>query len=164
MFSGLEHVDGKYVHDNETVYRNWLFAPDQEAIIICTVRKDGISCTFNAKTIVDWRGDPKRLSLPPGYTVPDRKALFLATRGSRYAIRGVTVFPYTPANLLVGIPKVPEAVLDVPGAGNHQLTVENRLTLPAISSGAQTCRKGRCRIPAVAAAPLAEGKGNTDSR
>ncbi len=42
---------------------------------------------------LDWRGELGQLSLPPDFAVPDGKALFLATIGSRVAVREVKVSP-----------------------------------------------------------------------
>ncbi len=89
--SGLEYVDGKHVNENEAARRGSLFIGDQEAKISCTVRKDGITCLFDDVKVIDWNGDPQSLSLPSDFTVPDRKAPFLATIGSRYEIRELTL-------------------------------------------------------------------------
>lgn len=84
--SGLEYLDGRFVHENEATFRGSLFISDKDATIAITVRKDRITCAFDDMIVVDWRGDPQRLSLPETFSVPDTKAVFLATLGSRYAI------------------------------------------------------------------------------
>jgi hypothetical protein len=157
VFSGLELLDGKYVHDNEAVYRNGVFATDQEARVVCTVHKDGITCTFNGKTIVNWRGDLKRLSLPPGYNVPDPNALFLATRGSRYAVRDVAVFPYAPADLLSGTPTAPEATMDGSAPGSQPGIAQTGFTLPAISPVPQIVEKVAAEFQRFPHRPLPTG-------
>ncbi len=91
--SGLEFLDGKHVNNNEATRRGRLLLPDREVTIKCTVRKDGITCTCDGVTILDWKGDLKKLSLPPSFSVPDKKVLFLATLGSRVAVRNIAVGP-----------------------------------------------------------------------
>jgi len=91
--SGLEYLDGKHVHENEATYKGRLLLPDREVTIKCTVRKDGIRCTCDEVTFVDWKGDLRKLSLPPEFAVPDKKALFLVTLESRVAVREISVSP-----------------------------------------------------------------------
>jgi hypothetical protein len=91
--SGLENLDGKFVHENEATFRGELFVPDKTADISVTVRNNRITCAFDDVTVIDWRGDVKRLSLPEAFAVPDRKALFLATLGSSYAVSEVRWSP-----------------------------------------------------------------------
>jgi hypothetical protein len=94
--SGLEYLDGRYVHENEATYRGALFAGDKEATIVCTIRKDRITCAFDDVKVVNWQGDPqRRLSLPEIFAVPDRNALFLTTLTSRYEIREIKLTPLT---------------------------------------------------------------------
>ncbi|HEY3966093.1 MAG TPA: protein kinase [Planctomycetaceae bacterium] len=90
---GLEYLDGKTINDNEATHRGGVFVANQDAQISCTIRKDGVACTIDGKRIIDWRGDPKRLSLPQGFVPPDPQAPFLATIGSSYEIRKLTLSP-----------------------------------------------------------------------
>jgi hypothetical protein len=91
--SGLEYLDGKFVHENEAAFRGSLFVPDKIAAISVTVRNNRITCAFDDVTVIDWRGDVQRLSLPDTFAVPDRKALFLATLGSKYAVSEIRLSP-----------------------------------------------------------------------
>ncbi|HTI51588.1 MAG TPA: hypothetical protein VL475_11575 [Planctomycetaceae bacterium] len=91
MFSGLEYLDGKYLHANETTYRGSVFAPNRESSVVCTVRKDSVECTVDGKSIIAWQGDQTRLSLPDSYKVPDKQALFLATLKTRFAVRELAI-------------------------------------------------------------------------
>jgi hypothetical protein len=93
--SGLEFLDGHYVHENEATYRGALFVGDKETTIVCTIRRNRITCAFDDVKVVDWQGDPQRLSLPETFAVPDRKSLFLTTLMSRYEIRQIKLSPLT---------------------------------------------------------------------
>ena len=68
--SGLERIDGKVSQDNETTHRGWRFVNGRRATITCEVRKGGVAVTCDGKRIVDWRGDPGRLSLVEGWRGP----------------------------------------------------------------------------------------------
>ena len=89
--SGLELVDGKRGGENESTYRGRLLLPDHETMVTCAVRKDGITCTCNEVKVVEWKGDRRKLSLPPDFAVPDTKAVFLATVESSVAVRDFKV-------------------------------------------------------------------------
>lgn len=93
--SGLEHLDGRFVHENDATKRGSLFVPDTEATVTVTVRKDRITCAFDDVKVVDWSGDAQRLSLSETFAVPDRKALFLATLASSYAVSEMILLPLT---------------------------------------------------------------------
>ena len=89
--SGLEFLDGKQVNDNAAAYRGRLLFPDREVTVRITVRKDQVLCTCDGVKVVDWRGNLGKLSLPPEFKVPDTKAPFLATMGSRVAVREISL-------------------------------------------------------------------------
>jgi hypothetical protein len=42
---------------------------------------------------VDWKGDPKRLSLSPAFTVPDERVPFLMTGSTAYEVTRLLVVP-----------------------------------------------------------------------
>ncbi|HEY2253104.1 MAG TPA: hypothetical protein VGH74_18655 [Planctomycetaceae bacterium] len=104
--SGLEYLDGKFVHENEATFRGNVFVSDKSADIAVTVRKDRITCAVDDVTVIDWRGDAGRLSLPETFAVPDGKAIFLATLGSTYAVSDMRLWPLAS----------PVARLDAPSA------------------------------------------------
>ena len=88
-FSGLEFLDGKTVNDNEATYRGQVLPLNRAVKVVCTVRTGAIACTVDDAKVIDWKGDTGRLSLPSGFEVPDRQALFFTTLGSRFAIRDI---------------------------------------------------------------------------
>jgi hypothetical protein len=98
--SGLEHLDGRFVHENEATLHGGLFVPEKAAMVSITVRRDRITCAFDDTTVIDWRGDPQRLSLAETFAVPDCNALFLATLGSSYAVSDVRISPVGPGGRL----------------------------------------------------------------
>jgi predicted Zn finger-like uncharacterized protein len=110
--SGLELLDGKQANDNEAAYRGRLLFPDREVTIQCAVRNDRITCTCDGVKIVDWKGDLHKLSLPPDFTVLDKKALFLATVRSRVAVRDIKVSG--PSDAISAPPEVAKNASPVP--------------------------------------------------
>ena len=117
QFSGLEYLDGKSVNDNEATRRGTLLELNRDVTMTCTVRKDRITCFVDGVKTVDWQGDPKRLSLPRDFEVPDRRALFLATISSRFAVRNISVSspddaPPVFPKLLEGTPTVSHVTID----------------------------------------------------
>jgi hypothetical protein len=101
--SGLEFVDGKNLNENGAAYRGRLLLPDREVTIDCTVRRNGITCTCGDTKVIDWNGDLRKLS-PTDFVVPDKKAIFLVTLGSRIAVREINVS--APTDLSSAIPPV----------------------------------------------------------
>lgn len=76
---GLFLLDGKEWHVNETSY------PAQDVFqagpntIACIVHKNGIVARVNDRTLIDWEGDFRRLSLQPYWRMPSAPTLFLGT-------------------------------------------------------------------------------------
>ena len=91
--SGLEHLDGSYVHENEAARRGPVFVAGQESEVVCVVRKDRITCVVDDMAIVDWQGDFGRLSVPEAYAVPNVRALSIVTLNTSYAVRDIRFAP-----------------------------------------------------------------------
>jgi hypothetical protein len=61
--SGLNLLDGRSASRSPEAYREPIFTDDAPRSIVCTVRPGKIQVLCGDKTIVDWEGDPARLSL-----------------------------------------------------------------------------------------------------
>ena len=79
IVSGLALLDGVHLNNfrNETRFIGGVIPMDQETTILCAVRREGVHVTCNGSRIIDWRGDPGRLSLPDPWSVLDKQSLFL---------------------------------------------------------------------------------------
>lgn len=76
---GLFLLDGKEWHVNETSYpAGDVFRAGPNAIV-CIVHKNGIIARINDRTLIDWEGDFRRLSLQPYWRMPSAQTLFLGT-------------------------------------------------------------------------------------
>jgi hypothetical protein len=88
---GLDTIDGIRGGNNETTYSGQ-FIKGKPVTISCVVRKERITVVFDSKTVINWRGDFKRLSLHKDWEGSPQKNLFLAshqntTRFSKVVLR-----------------------------------------------------------------------------
>jgi hypothetical protein len=89
--SALENVDGRNVQSNTTRIDGPVFRRGRPALVVCTVRADGVEVQVDGRTLIDWRGDPARLSLADYWATPDAGRLFLGTYDCRYRFHRVTL-------------------------------------------------------------------------
>lgn len=89
--SALENVDGRNVQENPTRVDGAVFRRGRPALVVCTVRDDGVEVQVDGRPIIDWRGDPSRLSLAGYWATPDATALFLGAYDCRYRFHRVTL-------------------------------------------------------------------------
>ncbi|QDV85205.1 trypsin-like peptidase domain-containing protein [Planctomycetes bacterium TBK1r] len=76
--SGLAWIDEKNEPSNCTLYRKPVFTTGRDSEIVCTVHHSHLRITCDGKTIIEWTGDPSRLTLHPNFKVPSDR-LFLET-------------------------------------------------------------------------------------
>jgi hypothetical protein len=68
--SGLNVVNGRSANQNETTYRQPIFAAGRPTTIVCTVQGNHVVVRCDGKTVIDWQGDPSQLSLDKRYWKP----------------------------------------------------------------------------------------------
>ena len=95
--TGFESIDGQGPSANPTTYNGPVFTNGAEIALEFRVRKAGVSVIAGGKTIIDWRGNFNRLSLPDGWKVKNSNALFLAAWGSRYHFSRIVLIPVSNA-------------------------------------------------------------------
>jgi hypothetical protein len=78
-FSGLETIDGKSCYDNESSRPGHLLEAGHAYTLVYTVRKGAIKVEVDGKTVIDWTGDPARLSAIPVFQAPDPTRLVVGT-------------------------------------------------------------------------------------
>lgn len=76
--TGLHFLDGKSSRNNESTHSGQVLPLDQFVNLTVRVRPDSVRLLADGKTIVDWSGDPARLSMDEDYAVPRKDWLFLA--------------------------------------------------------------------------------------
>lgn len=60
---------------------------------VCTIRKDAVTVTCDGRTVIDWRGEPSRLSLSDYWRTPRDEALLLGAYDCRCRIYRLTLTP-----------------------------------------------------------------------
>lgn len=83
--SGLHLLDNGPAANNETTFRSPVFAAGKPSTIVCTVRESSVQVSCNGQQVLDWSGQPERLSMEGGFwsNLPPDK-LFLGSWGSKF--------------------------------------------------------------------------------
>lgn len=84
--SGLHLLDGKYANNNESTYRKPVFVEDQTVDLHVQVRPRAVTLTAGREEIMDWSGDPSRLSQDARYLMPRTDWLYLASWNTQFAV------------------------------------------------------------------------------
>ena len=91
--NALENIDGRNVDQNGTTLRTPLLAKNRPSAVVCTVKRDRVTVAVDGRTVLDWRGEPSRLSLADYWQTPRELALFLGAYDCRYRFLRVTLAP-----------------------------------------------------------------------
>jgi len=91
--TSIDRIDGKQGDMNETRLKEKQFVDDQPRTLVFSIRRSGVSMTVDGRRILDWRGDPRRLSLSPAFSVPDDRVLFLMTGSTSFEISRLALLP-----------------------------------------------------------------------
>jgi hypothetical protein len=99
--AGLDRVGDKSFFENETTVVGHLLPQGLPVTLVCAVRKGSIEVRVEDRKIIGWQGDPKKLSLWPDWSVPEKRALFLGSWESSFEIQDLLLTPLGgPATLL----------------------------------------------------------------
>ena len=124
--TGLDMIDGRRFDNNEARLAGPLLKPGIPTRIACTVTKTGIRMDADGKTLIDWRGDVRRLSVPGDWALPDGRRLYLGSIG-HLKFRDIKLGPPLPA------PKTPD---------HPPLTVGKPLDVLSLIDPARDVRSG----------------------
>ncbi|MHC4399773.1 MAG: protein kinase domain-containing protein [Planctomycetota bacterium] len=91
--TGLDCLDGATARKNETTVYGRLISNGENVTIRVTVRKGQITAKCGDRLIVDWTGDPSRLSLFGRRSVPKTNTLSVGAFKSRYRISQMQLTP-----------------------------------------------------------------------
>lgn len=112
-FSGLEKIDGKSCYENETAHEGRALEAGRRHTLVYAVRANGVKVDVDGQTVIDWSGDPARLSTIPVFTSPDPRQLVLGTaHHSVFRISRLEIEPLDPKKPTAGLLKIFE---DEPG-------------------------------------------------
>ena len=84
--SGLSLLDGKQPSALDSDSTGSVFGDGQVKKILCQVRKRHLTVRIDGQSFKKWEGDPKRLSMNPFWSVPNKKQIFLGAHESAYSI------------------------------------------------------------------------------
>ncbi len=92
--SAIENVDGRNV-GNPTTFTGALLHKDRPSQAIVTVTRRAVTVSVDGRMVVDWQGEPSRLSLSDYWKTPNESTLFLGTYNCRYRFHRITLEPIT---------------------------------------------------------------------
>ncbi len=96
IFNAIENVDGQNV-GNATTNNVKVFEKNRLSQILCTVRKSGIRVTVDGNVVINWRGEPKQLSLSDYWMTPDHNRIFFGAYDCTYKFHRATLQEIKPA-------------------------------------------------------------------
>ena len=91
--TGIGWIDGKTTKDNETAVPGKMFSTDRPATIVCSVRKDGITVTFDGRKLTSFKGSPSRITNADVLAMPNRRALWIGSTDCRFVISRMQLKP-----------------------------------------------------------------------
>jgi hypothetical protein len=86
-FTGLHNLDGKPASDNESTKRGTFLPLHKLASVECRVGDGSIRLSIDNQELMNWHGDPARLSVSPDWPVPHSDWLFISAYNSEFEIR-----------------------------------------------------------------------------
>lgn len=93
QFSGIHNLDGKPANENESK-KSGVFLPLHKPVELdCRVTSNSILLQIDKAPVIDWQGDPQRLSVSPDWPVPQNDWLFLSEFNSEFEIREFKLTP-----------------------------------------------------------------------
>jgi|LakMenEpi03Aug12_release.lakeMendotaPanAssembly.Ray.scaffolds.fasta_scaffold01718_19 hypothetical protein len=88
--SAIENINNQNVGNATTLDRG-LLVKNRLSQIVCTVRKTGVRVEVDGQPVIDWKGDPKELSLSEYWQTPNANRLFIGAYDCRYRIHRITL-------------------------------------------------------------------------
>lgn len=93
--TGLDLLDRKSANENETMFKKQLFPTGKVCVATCSVRKDRITFTVDGTKAIDWKGDPRRLSLWDGWKMRRTDTFFFGVNTASYKISKISLIEVT---------------------------------------------------------------------
>lgn len=84
-------VDGKHTRENEAAYRGKILTNDKPALILCSVRKDGVTVSVDGKKVTSFKGSYDRLSNADVLGMPNVRTMYLGCNDGRCAFTRATL-------------------------------------------------------------------------
>ena len=94
--SGIAMVDGRWGDWNETAVDTPDLLKGGQHTIVCRVQPDRIEVQVDQRTLIDWQGDSRRLSIDPRSPVRSAQQLYLVSHLASIRITKLELEPLTP--------------------------------------------------------------------
>jgi len=102
---GLSQIDGMPANESEAGNTTEVFTGSEPARVLITVRRSHLTVTSGERVLIDWRGDPGRLSVNPVWAVPDENSPFVGWYRSSFAISRFRLLPISETGKVVATPQ-----------------------------------------------------------
>jgi hypothetical protein len=90
----IDRVDDKFGGDvPEVSHREKVFKDDKPVTLLIAVRRSQITLSANGAKLLDWKADPRRLSLYGLNALPNKRAMGVGSSKSSFAISEITLIP-----------------------------------------------------------------------
>ena len=93
--SGIE-LDDRQSDNNESTRAGPLLEPGRPRTLVYTVRAKSVTVEIDGATVIDWTGDPKRLSMPDIFKLPEPGRLAIASHLSVFRLSKIDLEPLAP--------------------------------------------------------------------
>ena len=95
-FSGLDKLDDRQCDDNESTRAGHFLDPGRPCTLVYTVRANAVTLEIDGTTVIRWTGDPKRLSMPDIFKLPEPRRLAIASHESVFRLSKIEISPLAP--------------------------------------------------------------------
>lgn len=95
--SGFHQIDGVDSNRWPDSYRQQVFFDNKTARVRITVRGNAVKLLVDETKVIDWRGDPARLSANPHWVAPGERSFYLGLGGGAAEFSSITMTPYKPS-------------------------------------------------------------------
>ncbi|HWB11625.1 MAG TPA: hypothetical protein VG826_20510 [Pirellulales bacterium] len=141
-FSGLERIDGKSCYENESARAGHLLEPGRRYTLSYTVRANQVRVEVDGVAVIDWSGDPARLSTIDVFKSPDPTRLVLGTaHNSVFRISKLEITslgsPAAPPRTLAPLAEPNPPVVNPPERKFSDLASDKETRLPVPDDDAQ---------------------------
>src|SRR6185295_17561470 len=89
--TGLDLLDNKSANNNVSTVRRTLLPKGKPTLLVIAVRKDGVQLLVDGGKEIDWKGNPRRLTLWENWGPNQNGALWLGVNGGIFKIRKLSL-------------------------------------------------------------------------
>lgn len=91
--SGIDRIDGRQYYQNDTKRQGRTFAKSKPYLVLCEIRTDSVRVTVDGKQIIDWHGEPFRLSVGRQWQAQGAQGVVLGSYRTAYRFLQVAAAP-----------------------------------------------------------------------